>query len=372
MPKTADVVVIGGGVVGCSIAYQLASRGIKSTVLERARLASGASGATAGVVAPLWHLDHHNDALFSLGLLSLRLFPALAGELLEAGIDPQFRSCGVLKLAWTSEQVEELQNALAWQGGLGLGVTWLEPGQIFDRETAVSREVLGGVFSPREGCVRGQAYVEALAHAAGRRGATVLEGEEVLGLEKAGRRITGVRTATETYHCGHTVLAAGPWTAAAGGWLAQELPVRPVKGQRVLLRKPGFLLGCPVRSFDAYVVPQLDGNLLVGATREEGVFNEQTTAGGVRQMLSAAVASFPVLKDATFIGARAGVRPGSPDGVPIMGPVPGWEGISIASGHDQVGIMLSPGTGELMASYIAGGGARNLEPFSLSRFGAWK
>lgn len=223
------------------------------------------------------------------------------------------------------------------------------------------------MYSPQEGCVRGQSYVEALAHAAGRRGATVLEGEEVLGLEKAGRRITGVRTAHETYHCGHTVLAAGPWTASVGRWLGVELPVRPVKGQRVLLRKPGFLLTCPVRSFDAYVVPQLDGNILVGATREEGVFNEQPTAVGVQQMLSAAVAGFPVLRDAIFIGARAGVRPGSPDGVPIMGPVPGWEGVSIASGHDQVGIMLSPGTGELMANYIAGGGAKPLEPFSVSR-----
>lgn len=105
MPKTTDVVVIGGGVIGCSIAYQLAKRGIPCTVLERSRLASGASGATAGVVAPLWHLDHHNDALFSLGLHSLDLFPALASELLEAGIDPQFRCCGVLKLARTAEQV---------------------------------------------------------------------------------------------------------------------------------------------------------------------------------------------------------------------------------------------------------------------------
>jgi glycine oxidase len=116
------------------------------------------------------------------------------------------------------------------------------------------------------------------------------------------------------------------------------------------------------------VVPQLDGNLLVGATREEGVFDEQTTAGAVQQMVSAAVASFPLLKDAIFIGARAGVRPGSPDGVPIMGPVPGWEGLSIASGHDAAGIMLSPGSGELMANYITGGGAKPLESFSVSRF----
>ena len=120
--------------------------------------------------------------------------------------------------------------------------------------------------------------------------------------------------------------------------------MRPVKGQRVLLRRPGFLPKCPVFSLQTsrYVIPQADGNILVAATREEGKFDERTTAAGIGEMLDAAVASFPVLEDAAFVAARAGVRPGSPDGIPIMGPVPGWDGLSVASGHDHVGVHASP------------------------------
>ena len=368
MPETQDVVIIGGGVMGCSIAYQLAKLGIKSTVLERTRFAAGASGATAGVVSPLWHVEPELEPAFSLGLRSLEMFPDLANELLEAGIDPGFRQNGVLKLAFTLEQVEELRHNLAWQGELGFGVRWLEPQEVLEREPEVNPQVLGGVFSPQEGHIQGQRYVEALVHAASCLGVTFLEGTEATSFEFQGQRVTGVRTPAKIYPSTHAVLAAGPWTGIAGRWLPGELPVPPVKGQRILLRKVGFLPRCPVRNFDAYVVPQTDGNLLVAATREEGKFDEETTAEGIRQMISAAVDSFPILRYASFIGARAGVRPGSPDELPIMGPIPGWEGLSVCAGHDHVGIMLSPGSGELMANYISSGDARPLAPFSIARF----
>ena len=368
MPKTSDVVIIGGGVIGCSIAYQLAKLGVKSTVLERSHLGGGASGATAGVVGPLWHLDHNSKATFSLGMRSLEMFPSLANELVEVGINPGFRQNGILWLAFTQQEVEELKDKLAWQGELSRGVVWLEPAEILQREPELSHEVLGGVFSPEEGHVEGQRYVEALAHAASRLGATFLQGSEVISLEFQGRKVTGARTATETFHGDHTVLAAGPWTGIASRWLPQDIPVRPVKGQRILLRKVGFLPKCPVHSFGAYVLPWTDGNLLVAATREEGRFDEEATAEGVRRMVSAAIGGFPALQDASFVSTKAGVRPGSPDDIPIMGPVPGWEGLSIASGHDRVGVTLSAGSGELMANYIGTGDSLPLQPFSLARF----
>jgi glycine oxidase len=201
-------------------------------------------------------------------------------------------------------------------------------------------------------------------------GAEVHEGVEVTGLELQGRKVIGVRTNTQVYHSSHTVLAAGPWSGIANRWLNETLPVRPVKGQRILLRKAGFLPKSAVRTFETYSVPWSDGTVLVAATREEGVFDEEPTAAGIGHLLSEAVASFPILKDAVFVGARAGVRPGTPDDLPIMGPVPGWEGLSIVTGHDHVGIMLSPGSGELMANYIDTGNARPLEPFSIARFSA--
>ena len=368
MPTASDVVIIGGGVIGCSIAYQLAKLGVKCTVLERTYLGAGASGATVGVVGPLWHLDPESKATFSLGMRSLEMFPSLASELVEAGIDPGFRQNGILKVASTQEQVEELKDNLAWQGELGHGVAWLEPAEVFQREPELSRQMLGGVFSPEEGYVNGQRYTGALAQAASRLGATIVQSAEVTGLNFQGKKVTGARTATETFHGDHTVLAAGPWTGLASRWLPQEIPVRPVKGQRILLRKPGFLPKCPVHNFSAYVVPWTDGNLLVGATREEGKFDEETTAEGIQRMLSAAIDSFPALRDASFVSARAGVRPGSPDNIPILGPVPDWEGLSVASGHDRVGVILSPGSGELMANYITTGDSQPLEPFSIARF----
>lgn len=368
MPISTDVVIIGGGVMGCSLAYQLAKLGIQSTVLERTKLAAGASGATAGVVAPLWHVERASEACFALGMRSLDRFPTLAKELAESGIDSGFRQNGVLKLAFSAVEVDELKENLAWQGEMGMGVAWLDAQEVAQREPEVNPDVLGGVFSPREGHVQGQRYVEALAHAATRLGAQVHEDAEVTGLELQGHNVIGVRTSTQAYRSRHTVLAAGSWSGIANRWLPEKLPVRPVKGQRILLKKMGFLPKSAVRTFQTYAVPWADGTVLVAATREEGIFDDVPTAQGIGYLLSEAINSFPVLKDAELVGARAGVRPGTPDDVPIMGPVPGWEGLSIITGHDHVGIILSPGSAELMANYIDTGNPRPLEPFSISRF----
>ena len=368
MAKNTDVIIVGGGVIGCSIAYQLAKQGISATVLERGQFGSGASGATAGVIGPLWHVDPNHKAVFDLGMRSLELFPELASELAEAGVNPEFQHRGILKVAFNQAQVDELKQNLTWQSELGLGVRWLEAPEIRELEPEVGDGLLGGVFSPSEGCISGQRLVDALVHAATGLGAVFLEETEVIGLETSGHRVVGVRTLTDSYRCGHTVLAAGPWTGVPGRWLSQALPISPIKGQRILLRKPGFLPSCPVRSFEGYVVPQADGSLLVAATREEGVFDVRITASAIRQLMATAIALFPALEDASFVGARAGVRPGSPDGIPIMGPLPEWEGISMACGHDHVGVMLSPGSAELMARYIFTGDPRPLEPFSISRF----
>ena len=368
MPNTADVAVIGGGVIGCSVAYYVAKLGIRCTVFEQRGFASGASGATAGVVGPLWHIPPSAEQTFSLGLRSLEMFPELAAELLEAGIDPEYRQSGILRVASTPEHADQLERDFAWQGELGLGVTWLTREEVLGREPEVSEAVLAGVYSPREGYVRGRRWVDSLVHAASRLGATFFQGVEVSGLETDGRRVTGVRTSRGTVYAEHTVIAAGPWTGMAGRWLPDRLPVRPVKGQRILLRKPGFLPKCPVHNFDGYVMPQPDGTVLVAATRHEGEFDQETTADAVSQMIARAALSFPTLGNAVFVGAQAGVRPGSPDGVPIIGPVPGWEGLSVASGHNSVGVILSPGTGQLIADYIDSGDAGPLEPFGLARF----
>jgi len=247
----------------------------------------------------------------------------LLAQSLQGMLQP-FHLAGVLKVAFTPAQVDELKQNLTWQGELGLGVRWLEALEIREMEPEVSEGVVGGVFSPGEGCISEQRFVDALVHAATSLGAVFLGETEVIGLETSGHRAVGVRTLAGSYQCGHTVLAADPWVGVAERWLPLDLPVTPVKGQRILLRKPGFLPGCPVRSFDGYVVPQTDGSVLVASTREGGVFDIRITAGAIRQLVDTATALFPALKDASFVRARAGVRPRSPDEIPIMGPLPGW------------------------------------------------
>ena len=311
--------------------------------------------------------------MFRLGMRSLELFPLWAAELAEAGVNPEFQQTGVLKIAFTEEEVEELTGFYRWQSQLGLDVEWLERDDVLQREPGINPDACAAIFSPREGCVRGQKLCDSLAHAAGRLGAKLYENVEVTGLRYEGDRITGVETTAGSIAAGQVVLAAGPWSGVGGRWAAPggplDLPVRGVKGQRILLRLPGFLPLSPVRNSAVYVVPRLGGNILVASTREEGRSDETVTAEGIATLVSGAVKSFPLLADAAFVSGRAGVRPATPDERPIIGPAPGVEGLTIATGHDAVGIMLSPGTAEMAVQYLLDGNDAPLRSFSAARFG---
>jgi len=372
MNDSVDVAIIGGGVMGCAITWQLAERGVSCALVEKGEFGRGASGATAGVVGPLWHLDPEDPDLFRLGMRSLELFPEWAASLADMGVNPEFQQSGVLRLAFSEADAEELRGLYGWQSELGLGVQWLDWMGVSEREPQCSGEVSAAVFSPREGCIRGQRFCDAMAHAAGRLGARLYERTEVTSLTHDGDRVTGVETTAGNIAAGQVVLAAGPGSGIGGRWAASggplDLPVRGIKGQRILLRRPGFMPRTPVRNSSVYVVPRLDGNILVASTREEGRTDETVTAEGVATLIAGAMMSFPLLADAAFVGGRAGVRPGTPDGRPIIGPVSGVDGLTVATGHDAVGIMLSPGTAELVVNWLLDGTAASLEPFSADRF----
>lgn len=373
MPESVEAAIVGGGVMGCAIAWQLAKNGVSCALVERGSFGGGASGTTAGVVGPLWHIDHDDPDMFRLGLRSLELFPFWAAELAEAGVSPEFQQTGVLKVAFNDDDVQELYDFYRWQSRLSMGVQWLERDDLMRRESEISPDARAAIYSPHEGCVRGQRLCDALAHAAGRSGAKLYENVEVTGLSYEGDRITGIETAVGGISAGQVVLAAGPWSGIAGRWTVPggplDLPVRGVKGQRILLRLPGFLPQSPVRNSTVYVVPRLGGNILVASTREEGRSDETVTAEGIATLVSGAVKSFPLLADAAFVSGRAGARPATPDGRPIIGPVPGVEGLTIVTGHDAVGIMLSPGTAEMVVQYLLDGNDDPLVPFSAARFG---
>lgn len=368
MTSRSDVVVVGGGVMGCATAYYLARLGIPSTVIEQNAFGWGASGATAGVVGPLWHVPHDNAPFFELALESLRMYPTLAEELAEFGVDPQYRRSGVLKVALTEESVGILNDDLTWQTGLDMGVRWLDPQEVLEREPDLNPAALGGVYSPQEGYVNGQSLVDSLVHAGTKLGVTFIDRTEVSGLDIEGNTVVGVRTGEGVIPAQHVVLAAGPWAGLPDRWIRDHIPIRPVKGQRIVLRLPGLLPRSPVHGFSGYCVPQTDGGILVAATRHENQFDHVATAGAVGDMVRAAVQLYPRLKDARFDSVRVGVRPGTPDDAPIVGQVPGWNGLSIVSGHDAVGIMTAPATGRALAEFIHSGDGRLLEPFNLSRF----
>ena len=373
MSNTVDIAIVGGGVMGCAIAWQLAKRGVSCALVERGAFGGGASGATAGVVGPLWHLDPDQHELFVLGLRSLELFPQWAAELADAGVNPELQQNGLLRLAFTDDEADELGDFLQWQSALDLGVRMLDRNDVLAREPEANPRVAAGMFSPQEGCVRGQRFCDSLVHAAGRLGARLYERTEVTALLSEGDRVTGVETTAGSIPAGQVVLAAGPGSGVAGRWAAPggplDLPVRGVKGQRILLRRPGFMPRTPVRNSSVYVVPRLDGSILVAATREEGRADETVTAEGVATLISGATLSFPMLSDAAFVSGRAGVRPATPDELPIIGPVSGVDGLTVATGHDAVGIMLSPGTAELVVNFLLDGVVEPLRPFRADRFG---
>ena len=364
MNKNSDVAIVGGGAIGCSIAYELSKRGIECTVFEKERLASGASGATAGMIGPIWYIDHKIEPYFDLGMRSYYMFPSLVEELKEVGIDPEYQQTGAVKILFDEQDHSYLLDDFQWQKELGIGVRWLDREELVEREPKISDQALGAVLSPADASVRGTAYVNGLALAASRLGAMVYEETDIYGLEFDGDRVIGVKTKWGIHYADQTIITAGAWSGLTGYWGDEIIPVRPIKGQRILLRKPDFL----PKSWIQSLVPQRDGTILSAATREEGNFDNVVTGEAIAQMVESAKQVFPLLADAEFVSASAGVRPGTPDGMPIMGPLTGLRGVSVATGHDHVGIMCSPYTATLMADYITTTDQTELLPFSISSF----
>lgn len=355
--KTSDVIVIGGGVVGASVAYFLAREGLSVTLFERDDLAAHASGAAAGMLAPICE-SGGGGALFEAGLRSLELFPALAAELRElSGVDPQYVQSGVLRVAETPEVAESLRtqaSALA-----GNGVEWLGAAAARAREPHLADGILGALWSPREAHVYSPQLARAYAQAAARLGAQIRTGDPVLGLIRDGDLVLGVKTATGEWGSGHVVLAAGVWTRYCAEWLGERLEVEPVRGQILALDQPRPPLRTIVWSGHTYLVPKLNGSVIVGATEERVGFDRRITAAGVAGLVGAATGVVPALADCTFRQAWSGLRPDTPDHLPAIGPVPGVGGVVVAAGHYRNGVLLSPVTGQAVADWIV---RRGLSP----------
>lgn len=363
------MVIVGGGAIGCAIAYYLSRAGVRATVLDRGRVGMGASNAAAGMLAPLAEA-HGPGPMLDLFLASLGMFPALTQELHDAtGIDLEYRVTGILRVAFTEEEAQELRKRLEWQQPLGLPLEWLDESMLWEVEPRLSPRVVGGVFSEEEGQVSNQNLTLAFARAAAARGAILREQTPVTSLIMSDGRATAVRTPQGRVAAGYVVLAAGAWTGRLARRLGLDVPVRPVRGQMLAL---GGMV-TPIRSIvwgpRGYLVPRANGLVFAGATVEEVGFRPRTTVRGLREVRRAAIEMVPQLAQAQAQFTWAGLRPGSADELPILGPLPGLENVIVASGHYRNGILLSPITGHLIArAIIEGRVSEALAPFSPTRF----
>lgn len=350
--RSPDAIVVGGGVIGASVAYHLADAGLSVTLFERSELASEASGAAAGMLAPICESTGEGP-FFELATRSLDLFPNLAPRLRElSGVDPQYCPSGVLKVALSPEEAQHLREQAKRLSGWGLD--WLEPVAAREREPQVTSQLHGALWSPREGHVYSPQMTRAYAHAASALGATLRLGAPAVGLLREGRRVTGVRTADGEYHAGEVVLCGGVWTRFCAEWIGAELPLEPVRGQILALDTPQPPLKSIVWSEEIYLVPKLNGTVIAGATEEHAGFDCRTTATAISKLLGAAVRAVPELEHCPFRHAWAGLRPDTPDHLPVIGRWPGVDGLSVAAGHYRNGVLLSPITGCLIAGALRG------------------
>ncbi|WP_124726855.1 glycine oxidase ThiO [Staphylospora marina] len=349
MAQTFDVAVIGGGVMGCGIAWKLAERGHKVVVLERDRVGAKASSAAAGMLGAQAELTE-DGPLLRLAVKSRSMFPGLAAELKElSGIDIRFVDRGMVKIALTAEEAEALRDQALRHCEMGLEVAWLDGERLRQRVPGLSPLVQGGVFLPRDGQVSAPDFTRALARSAVKRGAIIREHVEVTGLVLDGNAVRGVKTLTDVIHADRVVVAAGAWT---GGMLAKagvHIPTVPVKGECFSVMADTTFLGHTVFAEGCYLVPKEGGRLVVGATMEPGTFDERISLGGLAELMQKAMRIFPSIHLASWERAWSGIRPQTPDGLPILGRHPEIGGLIVATGHFRNGILLAPVTAEIAA-----------------------
>ena len=361
MPETADVIVIGAGVVGCSVAYYLAREGVKVTLLEREAIGSGASAHATGSLS-LLGAEFSPGASFELARASYAEFPQVVPELEAAtGMDLLYQRRPSLRLALDDDEASLIQELMGWQEP-HVKMRWIDAREVRSIEPRLSPSIIGAVYEDESAQLDSYRFNLGLARGAELKGAEIIS-REVTGLIVSGSAITGVKTASGDMHCGAVVVAAGTWSRAFTPWLGFPVPVRPMKGERLLLNYPGeplpVLISSPKRG---HMISRLDGLTSVGSTGGRDYdrrdlfageeFDRQPTESARLELLQRAIDVFPDLERAELVQQLAGSRPLSPDSKPIIGPVPGWDGVYLATGHTTKGIHLGPITGRIIADYI--------------------
>ena len=367
--KNTDVVIIGGGIVGIATAYFLGKAGVKSLVVERDAVGSHASGfaygglghlAGAGIPGPLF-------AVAEDGMNLHRDFSVSLPE--QTGVNIEYRPWPSLRLAFSEEQARDAKAALPWQAQQdGASVRWVEAEEVRSMEPRISDKVVGAVHTEGSADVEPYRLVLALTQAAENMGATIRHGTAI-GLKRQGERVTGVILESGEVPCEAVVLAMGPWSGESSSWLGVPIQVGPLKGQILRLRAPGPPIRYALYWTGNYATTKPDGLVWTGTTEEEVGFDENPSTEARDGMMAALLQVIPSMVDAQLVHQTACLRPLSADDALVLGKIPGWDGVYIATGAGRKGILLGPSMGRITADLVTKGASDvPIDAFDPGRF----
>ena len=372
--KKADVTIIGAGAIGCAIAYFLSKEGLKTIVVEQDSIGAHASGYAPGILSPLGVASESMEVILPLTTRSFQIHKELSQQLpAETGIDYYFRQSALLTLAFTNAEAQELNSKVDTLQQQGFNVRWLNGDDVRLIESRISSETIGAIYSEEAGELDSYRYVLALAQAAEKYGAEIRHGQ-FSGLKRKGTRLTAIQLSSGEIACDCTVLAMGPWTGLASSSLGFPIPIEPQKGQTLRVRASGPPF-TTMFAWDSYynTTTRHDGLIYHGATHEDAGFDEEPTAEGRDRLIHSLVTMVPSLTEAEVVLQTACLRPVAADGLPIIGEVPGWNGVYLATGHWTKGILLSPVTAFIITQLIlAGVTSIPINPFSIARFNSFQ
>jgi glycine oxidase len=367
--KTTDVIIVGGGVIGCAIAYYLGRAQVDVLLLERAEIGGQASGAAAGLLAPLGPLAGPGP-FADLVLAGFATLDALIPQLEEmTGISVGYERTGALRVVRNPKRISHLQKRMERWLPLGLQMDWLDGVEAREREPLLGPDICAAVYAPQESQIHAASLVRAFASAAQKMGVHIEQHQEVDRVLLDGTKVVGVSTKQgEIVTCKTLILASGAWTDACASRFQATLPIQPQYGQLIALPQTTPPLRHIIFGEAAYLVPRGE-RILVGATKEDRGFDVSVTEQGSSWLYETAGRLVPALSTSKVQAAWAGLRPKTPDSHPILGLLPGWDNIVVAAGHNSVGIILSALTGQCITELVTIGDISPfIKPFAAERF----
>jgi glycine oxidase len=362
-------------VIGLAVGWRAAQSGMRVTVLERHQPGAGASHVAAGMIAPISEASPKEESLLRLSQASARAYPEFVADLREAsGLDPGYLGCGTLAAARDRDEAEALERELAMRTALGLPVRRLRPSEARRLEPGLAPALRLALDVPDDHVIDPRALTAALAEALRRTSGDLRTGCEVSRIIVSGGRVTGVRVAgagAGEVRAEQVLIAAGAWSTLLPG-IPEEarVPLRPIKGQTLQMHDPSGpgLLTRVLRMSPGYIVPRGDGRYVLGATMEERGFDTTVTAGAIFEQLRDAIELVPGIDEWVVDELVAGLRPGTPDNAPVLGPG-ALEGLQWATGHYRHGVLLTPITAEIVTATLLGEHPPELgAPFGADRF----